>query len=327
MELIYTDVNGKDIGTFSKRTQIDFEIGLNDTKNDFTITMPIEDYDNRIKKGSIVYSDTEIGGIVVGLESNTKTRKVTLYGGNWRHIIGQQVIIPAPGADYFEFNGDIAQLLSVLLDQYFGGYIVADSQLTGTTVNAQFRYTNKLFGIETALQNVGYRLSVTFDPEDVKAIVKAVPIETLNKEYSDDYYNVSLVVKDIHDGVNHMIALGRGELAERMIYECWRLSDGSITENEAEAIADGVTGINVRTYVYDYPSAEDMDVLKESAIEKFNDNADTVSFDISNVNDADIGDFISIRERIIGLSMIKKVKSRLYKGYLDNIKVSNNIGD
>ena len=148
-----------------------------------------------------------------------------------------------------------------------------------------------------------------------------------NKEYSDDYYNVSLVVKDIHDGVNHMIALGRGELAERMIYECWRLFDGSITESEAEAIADGVTGINVRTYVYDYPSAEDMDVLKESAIEKFNDNADTVSFDISNVNDADIGDFISIRERIIGLSMIKKVKSRLYKGYLDNIKVSNNIGD
>lgn len=327
MELIYTDVNGKDIGAFGKRTQIDFEIGLSDTKNDFTITMPMEDYDNRIGKGSIVYSNTEIGGIVIGLESNTKTKKVTLYGGNWRYIIGQQVISPAPGADYFSFSGDISQLLTTLIDDSFGGHIVADNKLIGVNVDVQYRYTNKLLGIETALNSLGYRLSISFDADNVKAIVKAVPIETLNKEYSDDYYNVSLDVKDIHDGVNHMIALGRGELAERMVYECWRLSDGTITEDKTTAEADGVKGINIRSYIYDYPSAETLEILKESAIEKFNENADTVSFDISNVNDADIGDYISIRERIIGLSMTKRVKSKLYKGYLDFIKVSNNIGD
>lgn len=326
MELIYTDVNGVDIGTFSKRTQIDFEIGLSDCKNDFTITMPTEDYDERIRKGSIVYSDTEIGGIVIGLESNTKTNKVTLHGSNWRNIIAQQVIVPPSGSDYYVFNGDVANLLIALLDPYFGGRIVADSHIIGVNVKASFRYTNKLFGIEQALNSVGYRLAVDFDPNEVKAIVKAVPILTLNKEYSNDYgYN--LIVKDIHNGANHMIALGRGELSERTVYECWRLSDGTITESKSTAVADGVTGVNIRTYVYDYPSAENLDVLKESALEKFGQNADTVSFDISNVNDADIGNYISIRERIIGLSMTKKVKSRLYKGYLDFVKVSNNIGD
>lgn len=327
MELIYTDIDGKDIGSFSKRTQIDFEIGLNDTKNDFTITMPMEDYDSHIGKGSIVYSDTEIGGIVIGLESNTKTKKVTLYGGNWRYIIGQQIIVPPTGSDYFTFEGDVSQLIATLINPSFGGRIVADEHPVGVNVSVQYRYTNKLVGIETALQSVGYRLAITFDVDETKAIVKAVPIQTLNKEYSDDYYNVSLVVKDIHDGVNHLIALGRGELSQRMVYECWRLSDGTITEDKTTAEADGVKGINIRSYIYDYPSAETLDILKESAIEKLNSNADTVSFDISNVNDADIGDYISIRERIIGLSMIKRVKSRLYKGYLDYIKVSNNIGD
>lgn len=306
MELIYTNVDGKDIGAFSKRTRIDFEIGEADCKNDFTITMPIEDYDDRIRKGSIVYSDTEIGGVVVGLESNTRTKSVTLHGGNWRDIVAQQVIIPPTGTDYFTFEGDASQFLSVLLDSHFSGYIVADREPVGVNVSASFRYTNKLLGIETALNSVGYRLSVSFDFDNVKAIFKAVPIETLNKEYSNDY-GVSLIVKDIHDGVNHMIALGRGELAERMVYECWRLSDGTITEDEATAETDGVKGLNIRTYVYDYPSAEDMDVLKESALEKFNENADTLSFDIADVNDADIGDYVSIRERVIGLSMTKKL--------------------
>lgn len=340
MDFICTNVDGKENGYLSRRTSIDLEIGsyLSTSRNDFEITMPASEWETVLDEGSLFYDDnedSEFGGRIQGKTSDTSAKTVILYGFTWRGLISKQYIEPPAGQSHYKARGDANAFLRDILDDYFDGLIVGPSEECGIEINRDIRYVNKLEAIEKTLSDAGLKLKVRTEKySDIngsnkrKVIVSAVRVENKseNMEYSQDYgYN--LVAKDIKNGYNHVICLGQGELTERTVIHLYRLKNGVITQDESLAIKDGITGINRRTMLYDYSSVESTDELIQGGIDQLNQNCDTKSLEISNVDDVDISDIVGARDQITGIYMQKKIISKVLTGYTNNIKIQYKVGD
>ena len=341
MDIIYTDRQLNEINYLDERVYIDLEIGtyLSDSKNDFEITIPADQWDSNLDKGSIVFENdinSEFGGRIQGKTSNTASNKIIFYGYTWRGLISKRYIKPAPGKAYYFARGDANEFLRNILDAEFDGLIVGASEDAGVEVNRDLRYVNMLEGIEKTLSDIGYRMKITMVVDQNsqgkissrKFAVSAVPIidHSDTKEYSNDA-GYSLVAKDIENGYNHCICLGQGELTERKVVELFKLSNGMITQDEDLAVMDGIIGLNRRTMLYDYSSVESLDELINGGIDKLNENSDTKSLQISNVDNVEIGDIVGARDRITGIYMQKQIESKILSGYMNRIKIQYKVGD
>lgn len=333
MDIIYTDRNLKQLGYLEQRVSIDMEVGtyLSGSKNDFEITIPADMWETSFDKGSIIFEDTEsseFGGRIQGKTSDTAVNKVILYGFTWRGLISKQYVKPPSGQAYYLARGDANAFLREMLDNSFDGLIVGNLEDAGIEINRDLRYTNKLEAIEKTLKDVGYRISIHMDVSHKRAVVSAVPIKDFSSstEYSNDY-GYALKAKDIENGYNHCICLGKGELTERTVIELFRLQDGTITTDEDRANAHGITGLNRRTMIYDYSSAENEDNLIQGGMDRLKENNDTRSLEISNVDHVDIGDIVGAKDRITDIYMQKEVTSKVITGNMNRTKIQYKVGD
>ena len=326
MDLIMTDASFHELGYLRKECQIDLQIGNYENDNDFEITIPYSRWNDKFNKHSYFFDEkgSEVGGYIKGITSKTASQEVILYGLTWRGLIKQQFIKPPSGQDYYEAREDANTFLRDVLDDYFDGIIVGSKELCGVNVNFNIRYINKLEAIEKTLSNAGLKINIRFDYVNHVAVVEAIEKNKTNKELSNDY-GFDMTAKDIENGYNHVICLGKGELTERMVVELYLLKNGSITQDEALAIADGNSGINRNTTVYENTNAADENELIEGGTEKL--TADEKRLSIDNVDQLGIGDVISSKERITGISMNKEIVSQVYKGYIDSISIENKVGD
>lgn len=329
--MIYTDKFINDKGYLNDKISIDLEVGLKDkSRNDFELTVPLSLWDKSLNDGSIIYDDdktSEFGGMILGKTSNTSTNDIVFYGKTWRGIIDTQVIEPTQGQTHYKARGDANAFLRDVLDNYFNGLIVGSSEVCGVNVNRDIRFINKLEAIEKTLSDVGLRIDIDFDIRDKKAIVKAVPIETHHeKEFSNDY-GISLIAKDIQNGFNHCICLGKGELLEREVIHLYKLSDGKITQDKTQALNDGISGINDRCMIYDNNNAEDTQALIDGGIKALNEKSDTKSLEIQNVDNIAIGDVVGARDRFTNIYMQKSIIAKIVRGYINNITIENKVGE
>lgn len=330
MALIWTNQQRVEKGYLGKRISIDMEIGLKEqSRNDFEITIPLESWDSELNEGSLIYEEdetSEIGGLILGKTSNMAEKTVVLYGKTWRGLIDTQVIEPTQGQAYFQARGDANAFLRSVIDDCFDGLIIGSSETSGVQINRDIRYMNKLEAIEKTLADVGLRIDIDYDIENKKAIVKSVPIVIHEEtEFSNDY-GISLIAKDIKDGYNHCICLGRGELLEREIVHLYKLSNGTFTQDKSIAIRDGISGINERCIIYDYSSAEDTQALIDGGMKTLNENGDTKSLEINNVDNIAIGDVVGARERLTNIYMQTSIVAKIIKGYMNNITIENKVG-
>lgn len=333
MDFIYTGNDLVDIDYLDRQMELDMEIGsyLSSSRNDFELTVPYSVWNPKFAEGSIIYDNNETneyGGRIQGITSGTANECVTLYGYTWRGLISKKYVVPPSGAAYYQARGDANDFLRAILDDQFDGLIIGANELCGVEINRDLRYVNMLEAIEKTLADVGLKLKITFDIQNKRAVCSAVPITNYSNdtELNNDYgYN--LVAKAIKNGYNHVICLGQGELTERTVINLYRLSNGSVTQDESLAIADGNVGINRRTMLYDYSSVESEDELLQGGIDQLNENQDTNTLEISNVENVDIGDIVGAKDRITGIYMQKQIISKVLSGYVDNIDIEYKVGD
>lgn len=333
MDFIYTGNDLVDIDYLDRQMELDMEIGsyLSSSRNDFELTVPYSVWNSKFNEGSIIYDNdetSEYGGRIQGITSDTANESVTLYGYTWRGLISKKYVVPPSGQAYYQARGDANDFLRAILDDQFDGLIVGANELCGVEVNRDLRYVNMLEAIEKTLSDVGLKLKITFDIQNKCAVCSATSIMNYSNdtELNNDYgYN--LVAKAIKNGYNHVICLGQGELAERTVINLYRLSNGAVTQDESLAIADGNVGIDRRTMLYDYSSVESEDELIQGGIDQLNENQDTNTLEISNVENVDIGDIVGAKDRITGIYMQKQIISKVLTGYVDNIDIEFKVGD
>ena len=312
MEMILTDADRLELSYLDIASYIDIDVG---NTNDFEISLSREDvrrYD--AKKGCCIFAPgTEFGGIIEDVQSNTEDAEITFTGYTWRGLLKHMVIEPPSGQGYLTVSGDANRVLEKVLNKGTGLLFEVPDSVSGINIpKYQFRYIPALEGLAAMLEKSKARLDIQAVQGDAgepfKLLIRAVKI----KNYSEDVeYNgdnqIGVSVRDFGAGINHLICLGKGELADRTVVHLYAQLDGSIGKKQY------YKGTNERTAVYDYSSAENAEVLETEGKKRLKElmNYKSATANTSKT-DLAIGDIVSARDRDTGVSLSRPVVNKIY---------------
>lgn len=312
-QLILADQNLKDIAPVMD-AGIDIAIG---EENNYEIKVRRDKWRSEYTFGNAFYiKGTEYGGIIGEVDTNTAEDTISLLGRTWRGMLDKKIIRPPDGQDYRKVSGELNTVLNDLITEQFDDYFVVSQDDTGVNLtNYQFdRYCTLLTGINKMLKNVGCRLKIRYvqqergQPGYVE--LSAVPIVDYSEqiELSQDS-QLNFTFKNYHNGVNHLICLGKGELQDRQVIDLYVQEDGSIGSEPF------YTGIQEIAETYEDTSSE-TDELEEKGREKLLElmNSTSFSMDVETLNmDVAIGDIIGGRDYLTGLYAKKPIAKKIYK--------------
>ena len=296
-EFILLDSAFHEIG--STFFNVDFEIGKeSESNNDFKINTNANILKDIDFKGLYI-ENTELGGMLEYFESTNVTDSQVVKGTTWRGILSRHVVKPPTGEDYKTFTGDVKDIISELLQPVSSLFQTDGQQLGITVTNFQAnRYATVLSTIEKLLDQVGYRLDLKAIKQSagssIKIIVDAIEKVTLDGIYNSDLYlPMKFVINNM--GYNHIIAAGQGQLSQRDIVELFIGENGEVTENQY------FTGLQEKTYFYNYTSAESNEELIKSTRKKLLEICDKrtltlLSNDSANedIQSLEVGDVIRV---------------------------------
>lgn len=313
-QLILADQNLKDIRPVMD-ADVDIEIGSDE--NDFEIKIRRDKWRSEYTFGNAVYiKNTEYGGIIGEVDTSTAEDTISILGRTWRGILDKKIIQPPAGQDYRKVSGELNVVLDTLVTEQFNDYFVVLQADTGVSVtNYKFdRYCTLLAGITKMLKSVGYRLQIRYvqqergQPGYVE--LSAVPIVDYSEqiELSQDS-QLNFTFKNIKNGVNHLICLGKGELQDRQVIDLYVQKDGSIGTEQY------YKGIEEIAATYEDTSSES-DELEERGRERLQKvmNSTSFSMDAESLNmDVEIGDIIGGRDYLTGLYAKKPIVKKIYR--------------
>lgn len=319
MDLIYTNQNRHDIGVLQ---DFSLDLAFGSSENDFELTVSREN--NVAQAGCYIYiQGTEYGGIIDAVKSDTGTAEVTYSGRTWHGILNSKILEPDSGQAYLTVSGDANTVLATLIARMgLGALFRALSTPSGITVKSyQFdRYVSGYNGILKMLKTVGAKLRIVHDGTNV--VISAVPVTDYTQDgVSDD--QTALTVLKTKNKVNHLICLGTGELADRMVIHLYADAAGNISRTQT------FTGLDEYTAVYDYSSVESEDDLVSGGTERFKELLQQDQLDVNFPESDDIysvGDIVGATDNVTGISIAVPVTKKIVKieGDLVSVAIETN---
>ena len=322
LEYIYTDSNYNELG-YLTHFDADIEIGKYDvSKNDFELTLSLEDRDPLFTVGSLFYKEnTEIGGVIQRLKINTSDNTITLIGPTFRGLLEKEYVQPPAGSAYLTLNGEANTCINVLIDGRFSNLFVVDN-IGASNINVKYdvRDINLLQALEKALGASNARLCIRHRV-DGKIHLYAEKINDLSDtlQYDNDYQ----IDKTESKPYNHILCLGKGELLDRLRINLYLQSDGSWTESNQV-----YTGLDRKTYKHEDVNVESRDELTKNAIEKVTEANESDTLEISfDADNAELFDIVGAKENVTGISFKEPITQKIIKISDGDISISYKVGD
>lgn len=317
MDLIATDIYGREL-EYVQKANIDVEIGEDekDSINDFEVEYKRYYWTGNVTYGCRLYSpDTEYGGIVSEIKTDTKTSIVKVQGYTWRGMMTKKIIQPSPGQDYATATGEINSIIKEKVEAEFPGLFFGVTADTGVKVSGyQFeRYCTLHSGLVKMLKSVGYRLDIKYRQGGANEIgwvqVQAVPIVDYSQEYefSEDN-NMYFTMDENKRGVNHLICLGKGDLKERVIVHLYVDQNGNIVQTQY------YKGESEIAEVYDSSGSERADLIKNGT-KKLEESKSRTEYNMTMEKiegNIDIGDIVGGRDYLMGVSITKPIGRKIW---------------
>ena len=304
MDLIFTNENREDQGVLSTHY---FDLSYGAAENDFELTLGANE--PTLEMGACVFIEgTEYGGIVGGIKSSTNGETITYRGRTWHGIMNSKVIQPDTGKDYLVVSGDANEVLSFLIARLgLSGLFVADENLSGVNIsNYKFhRYCKGYDGIADMLADNNGKLKIAWKDRAVHLTAEMVVDYT---ESPVDGDVATLTVEQNKDKVNHLVCLGKGDLAEREVIHLYADQFGQIGDTQH------YTGIAEIVETYENTNSED---LRSDGAKRFAEllNNDTAEISLSEADGLtyDIGDIVGAKEYKSGISVSASVTQKIVK--------------
>lgn len=304
-DIIIATASGKEVRSMLY-SEYDFEVGIEE--NSFEVKVLRPEW-QPVDVGSRIYiPGTEYGGLYRRMSTNTEEGTISVGGMTWRGMMQKKIISPPSGQDYATDSGELNAIVKARVEAALPGLFVGSTEDTGATVSWQYdRYCTLEEGLTDMLESVGYRLNIEYSQTDKAVVVSAVPIEN----YSDDVqfsadWQLNYYMRMQSDGVNHLILLGQGELKDRVVRHLYLNKNGKIVTTQY------YTGVNEVAEVYDYPGAEEDDLIqngKEHFKEMVNNNLFEIKVD--QAEDIAIGDIVGGHDYLSGLTMSSPVTGKV----------------
>ena len=318
MELVITDKNWDEVGVLGY-TSGDFAFGADE--NDFSLQVwrgqdVPKDY---LSENYLVYSeDGEVGGMVRGIKL-ASNGEVTLTGVTWTGFIGEHVLCPPNGSAYFTASGEVGEIARTLMSRLGLSSVVRILGDTGLTVTHTFsgsrdaaqqdagRYMNGWSALWQLLYEHGCKASFAFNPE-TRTIDVTVGIKADRTDDEEIAISPSRISATVKRPPNHLVCLGKGELAERTVIHLYADANGNVSTTQS------LFGNREVAEVYDDSSAEDADELSRQGTSKLKDLiSECKSLNIEVPNDVlyDVGDLVGGMDERTGLEatavIVKKI--------------------
>ena len=307
MDLIYTNAKRADQGVL---TAYAFDLSFGASENDFEMTLGADE--PMLEFGAFAYIEgTEYGGIVDGIKTSTNGETVTYGGRTWHGIMNSKVIQPDSGEDYLVVSGDAHDVLSMLIARLGLEtlFIAVESYPNINISRYQFhRYCKGYDGIRDMLAANGAKLKIEW--KDRAVFLSAVPIEDYTEAPIDGDI-ATLTVEQHKHKVNHLICLGKGDLAQREIIHLYVDQSGKIGD------VQHYTGLDEVVDTYDNSNVESSADLRKGGIERLTElrNSDKAEIALPETEGLsyDIGDIVGASDVKSGVSVATAVTQKIVK--------------
>lgn len=288
-DIVLTDASRRDLVVLP-HARLDVEFGRGDSRTMNTVELKVDvDSGVRAELGALVYVEgTEYGGVLDESESDPDARTIAYTGRSWHGILAGKVICPPAGQDRRTVSGEAnALLLSLVGLLGLTDVMTASASDSGVTVSGYSfaRYVDGYTGALDMLASAGARLRVAYDSTIGRAVLSAAPAREM--AVGPDSNDARVSVRRVRRCVNHLISLGEGEGAARVVRHDYADAEGNVSQTQSLFGADEVCD------VYDYSNA-DAERLAESAPERLREMQDRGGFSAALDSDGDyaIGDVV-----------------------------------
>lgn len=320
MDLVYADSNMTDIGVLKSYT---LDLAYGSDENDLEITTNLSN--NVLQAGYFVYiEDTEYGGIIDGITVNTREGKITFTGRTWHGMLNSKIVEPDAESDYLVLSGDLNTVIGTLITRVgLTALFVAPNESSGITVsNYQFdRYAPLYDSLNKLCRTVGAKLKLFFNGNAVSVSAERATDYSDIEEFSGD--QMDFVIEQRKNTVNHLVCLGKGELAERQVIHLYVQQDGSVGDVPC------FTGTDEITDVYDYSSVESLEELRNGGIQRLEELSSDSKLELSLNGERtyDIGDIVGGYEVVTGISAIRKITKKIVKIEKNKTTIQYKVGE
>ena len=320
MDLIYMNSEREDVGVL-RDYRLDLAYG--EDENDFELQIPAAEH--CCGDGFFLYIEgTEYGGMIDEIASDTEAEEVTYTGRTWHGLLNSKVIEPDDGQDYLVVSGEANAVLGSLITRLgLGALFAASEEDSGLTISRykMNRYIPAYDGIRKMLKTEEGKLRFTFT--DGKVILSAHPRGNFTQDGDLDSDVIDLKVKRHYHPVNHLICLGRGELAAREVIHLYVDENGKIGHTQT------FTGMDERTEIYENTNAESLEDLENGGIDRLKELAlaDEVDAALDESGDQyEIQDIVGATDNIIGLTVAAEITKKIVTIENDQITISYKVG-
>ena len=320
MDLIYMNAAREDIGGL-RDYKLDLAYG--EDENDFELQIPSASH--CCGKGFFLYiEDSEQGGIIDEIASDTNADEVTYTGRTWHGLLNSKVIEPDAGQDYLVISGEANAALGALITRLgLDDLFAASGEDSGLIISnyKMNRYILAYEGIRKMLRTEKGKLRFAF--KGGRVILSAHPRGDYTQDGNLDSDLVDLKVKRHYHPVNHLICLGRGELAAREVIHLYADGEGNISKTQT------FTGIDERAAVYENSNAESLEDLENGGIDRLKELALADEVEASLDEDSDqyeIQDIVGATDNITGLTVSAEITKKIVTIENDRITISYKVG-
>lgn len=321
MDLIYMNAAKEDIGVMKDYT-LDLAFGTDE--NDFECKIVRNNH--CCEQGFyLYYENTEYGGIIDDIGADTEADEVTYYGRTWHGMLNSKIFEPDNGEDYLILSGEANSVLGTLIRRMgLESLFKASEDVSGITVSnyKMNRYIAGYDGIRKMLKAFGAKLKMTFNEGFVE--LSASPIIDYSQDEQFDTDQIAFKVKKKGSPLNHVICLGKGDLAEREVIHVYADSGGNIVNTKA------LNGILEVSATYENANAESSDELKQGGIDMIIEswNSDELEYDFDSDDESyDIGDIVGAKEYVTATEVSAEITKKIVTINNNSTKISYKVGE
>lgn len=225
MDLIYANADKKDIGIIEPYS---FDLAFGKDENNFECVVDINDH--CLRAGYIIYCEnSEIGGIVDSIKVNTEKEQITYTGRSWHGILENKIISPDVGKDYLILDGESNAVISSLIKRAgLSNFFEASTASSGIYIEKYQvpRFEPCYTAIIEMLRQHKAKLKMLWKNGKVQISVLSA-VDYTNISEFNSYHNNLTVIKNYRP-CNHLICLGKGDLADRKVIHLFTNEDGTV---------------------------------------------------------------------------------------------------
>lgn len=321
MDLIYMNANKEDIGVMLDYT---LDLAFGSDENDFECKIVRSNHCCE-EDFFLYYEGTEYGGIIDDIEIDTDRDEITYHGRTWHGILNSKILEPNVGENYLVLSGEANNVLGGLIARMgLSSLFIASEEISEITISnyKMNRYVKGYDGIRKMLKAFGAKLNMSFKNGFVE--LSAKPFVDYSEDAQFDNDQISFNIKKIGNPINHVICLGKGELAQREVIHLYADENGNISESQV------FTGIREVCVTYENVNAEDSDALKQGGIDLIRKswNSNELKYDFNSDDESfDIGDVVGAMEEVTGTEVNAEITKKIVTINNNTTKISYKVGE